>query len=222
MKRPLIVAASTAALALLATTLAAASWLTHEPRTSALDPIVVTRSAANLPTACRPGAAARQLQRLFDAWTRGDSRRFIAAFSVSTPRLGEPFRWLSIYDGVIDSTATTKRALTALLARRHAQKDAIRLRRVDIVVDRGRGVAAMGVVATRTAEDLPKNLGGTAGIIEGKAELSCRTRTVHVMSLSMEPAAGRYPHPLTGRGSPCPTPKGWNPVSGPVVACIRR
>lgn len=181
--------------------------------------IVVTRTQTGLPRACRPRDAARFVQGMFTAFSTGDRDRFLRIFF--GPRVPtERFRWFSIVDGVSDVNAVTRSQLLNYLASRVRKRDRVKLRHIDVKVDRVQEVADFGFFAVRRADDLPPDRGGSAGIFEGKGAYNCRAQTMIVFSASMEPAPGqRYPHPLTGKNGPCPLPVGWHPLDGPVVAC---
>lgn len=205
-----------------------AAGMAGESRGESLSPsvlashIIVTRTQSGLPRGCRPREAAQFVQGMFAAFGKGDEDRFFRFFFHSGLR-GERFRWFTISDGVSDINAVTRSQLGSYLSARVKQRDTIRLRHIDILVDRALGVGHFGFFAVRRAQDLPSERGGSAGIFEGKGAYNCRARTFVVFSASMEPAPGRmYPHPLTGEGGPCLLPTGWHPVQGPIVACTRR
>jgi hypothetical protein len=182
--------------------------------------VVVTRTRPGLPRGCGPRGAAKVLRGMFDAFSRGDRARFEQSFfGARVP--GERFRWFAVYDGVTDVTLVTRSQLLSFLGARVERRDTMRLRRIDIGVDDARGLVHFGYLGVRRADDLPIGRGGTAGIVEGKGAFNCQSRKIVVFTAGMEWAPDRtYPRHMTGRG-PCPSPRGWTPLTGPIVACTR-
>jgi hypothetical protein len=186
--------------------------------------ILVTRGSTKLPAGCRPRDAALLVASFFTAFNHRDQARLSRVFRAPRGiRISQEFKWYSVYDTVDDYVAGDVRRLMAYFTRRQKHHERLRLRLLDIAGGpRGSGTAGFGFVLIRRADDFPAGLGGKAGIAEGKGEMNCRAQTIYVWSMSMEMAAGeRFPHGLFQAPGPCPLPRHWDPVNGPIIACAR-
>lgn len=214
--------ASLAPLTLTATVNTTTAAMENTPVTPVASPpatiaMVSARSTPRMP-GCRPEEVAQLIMRFFDAFNRGDQAalpRFFPDTEAGTPNgSGQTFQWYSATDWSKDGgrhfVAYNRAQLFPYFARRHEQREQLRLRMIRVGEEQARGIAHIAYILSRQADDLPPELGGPERIAEGKGAIDCATQRLVVWSMAMNlgDVAPR----------PCPEPPaGISPTA--VIVC---
>ncbi len=164
--------------------------------------VVVTREDQRLPQGCRPAEVANFLLRFLDVFNRGDQRQVTTFF---TPT----FSWYVVSDRIGGVQVSSRDELLKYFARRHAQHEQLRLRKIRVTGSNPPGNGEILFLLTRQADDL----GGRdkrALVETGKGSISCQKQTIDVWA--MDGGGDHFRE--------CPEPAQAAP-SGAVIACAR-
>lgn len=195
--------------------------------------VIVTSDDPALPEGCRPRPVANLLIRFLDAFNNGRREELSRSFFLSegpTPPDFSPvgYRSWSWYSSTQtgsggrvsrDFTTSDQSELLRYFARRHQQRETMRLIKVSLtktgLLDRESNVGFVYVI-TRDAPDLDPNLGGPARIAYGKGSLNCENLRIFTWNMNMKTQEDRTEREAAAWL--CNDPPGWRPGEA-VVAC---
>lgn len=164
--------------------------------------VVVTRDDQRLPKGCRPAEVANFVLRFLDTFNQGDQRQLATFFTPS-------FTWYVVSDRIGGVQVSSRDELLKYFARRHAQHERLRLRKIRVAGSNPPGNGEIVFLLTRQADDL----GGSDRheLVEtGKGSITCQPHTIDVWA--MDGGGDHFRE--------CPELEGGAPT-GAVIACAR-
>jgi hypothetical protein len=171
------------------------------------DGIVVTRDDPTFPPSCRPLAVGERVVAFLTAFNLGDRSALRGYF-------GSRFQWYSMTqgdprgDGDQFTAYDVPGALKYLVAR-HAERERLTLRVLDVGYELARDLANVSYVLERVARDISVGSEGFRSVI-GKGAISCLDATIVVWSMAMEKEGTQV-----ALGGICPLP-----IPGPRVIAV--